>query len=91
MAEDTIYRQAALDKFEGVKVNEEYCTEYDIGYNDGIDFAISKLSVLPTAERKGHWIDIPCGTASLWKCSECGDLELEDSYYCPNCGADMRG
>ena len=46
---ETISRQAAIDAFDGVKVDEENCTEYDIGYNDGIDFAISKLSVLPPA------------------------------------------
>ena len=45
---DVISRQAAIDAFDGVKVDEE--TEYDIGYNDGIDFAVSKLSVLPSAQ-----------------------------------------
>lgn len=47
--DDLISRQAAIDAFDGVKVDEENCTEYDIGYNDGIDFVISKLSVLPPA------------------------------------------
>lgn len=47
---DLISRQAAIDVFDGVKVDERDCTEYDIGYNDGIDFAISKLSVLPSAQ-----------------------------------------
>lgn len=32
--DDTISRQAAIDDFDGVKVDEEYCTEYDIGYLD---------------------------------------------------------
>ena len=31
------------------------------------------------------------GKAERWKCSECGGLNLEDTYFCPNCGADMRG
>ena len=47
---DLISRQAAIDAFDGVKVDEGWCTEYDIGYNDGIDFAVSKLSVLPSAQ-----------------------------------------
>lgn len=47
---DPIDRQAAIDAFDGVKVDEEYCNEYDIGYNDGIDLAVSTLSVLPTAQ-----------------------------------------
>ena len=56
---DTISRQAAIDAFDGVKVDEENCTEYDIGYNDGIDFAVSRLSVLPSAQLdKLRWI--PC-------------------------------
>lgn len=45
---DLISRQAAIDAFDGVKVDEK--TEYDIGYNDGIDLAVSKLSVLPSAQ-----------------------------------------
>ena len=45
-----IDRQAAIDAFDGVKVDEECCTEYDIGYNDGIDLAVSKLSVLPSVQ-----------------------------------------
>lgn len=49
----------------------------------------------PTVEPqriKGRWIDVTkTGGAELWKCSECGELELEDSYFCPNCGAWMLG
>ena len=47
---DLISRADAIDGFYNVKVHEEDCTEYDIGYNDGIDYAISKLSVMPSAE-----------------------------------------
>lgn len=48
---DPIDRQTAIDEFYGAKVDEGYfCNEYDIGYNDGIDFAISKLSVLPSIQ-----------------------------------------
>ena len=50
MKDDTISRQAAIDAFDGAKVDDGWCTEYDIGYNDGIDFAVSKLSVLPSAQ-----------------------------------------
>lgn len=55
---DLISRQAVVDVFDGVKVDEEYCTEYDIGYNDGIDFAVSKISVLPSAEPTLYGYDI---------------------------------
>ena len=86
-----ISRQAAIDAFDGVKVDEQ--TEYDIGYNDGIDFAVSKLSVLPTAQPerpKGKWIATEYDTI---KCGECGIVYSSALYprkYCPNCGADMR-
>lgn len=50
---DLIDRQAAIDEFDGVKVDEENCNEYDIGFNDGVDLAISILSVLPSAQQ---WI-----------------------------------
>ena len=50
--QDLISRQDAIDGFYNVKVNAEDCTEYDIGYNDGIDYAISKLSAMPSAEPK---------------------------------------
>ena len=53
---DLISRKEAIDAFDGVKVDEENCTEYDIGYNDGIDFAVSRLSVLPSAQPEQRWI-----------------------------------
>lgn len=48
--DDLISRQTAIDEFAGIKVDEENCTEYDIGYNDGIDFAVARLSALPSAQ-----------------------------------------
>ena len=80
MKAELIDRQRAIDEF--------YMDTCDV---DKVEWAEAVLKRVPTAERKGHWIDIACGSASLWKCSECGELFLEDFYYCPNCGADMRG
>ena len=99
---DLIARQAAIDAFDGVKVDEENCTEYDIGYNDGIDFAVSRLSVLPSAQPeriKGHWVEI-ASSNHTYKRSVCGRLlvnitdgknnVVKNYPYC-HCGADMRG
>lgn len=63
--------------------------------SEGIEWIpVYHVEQLPSAQpqrMKGKWIDITkTGGDELWKCSECGELELEDSYYCPNCGADMR-
>lgn len=53
---------------------------------------VADFPTVDVVERKrGKWIDITKGGGNfLWKCSECGELELNDTYYCPNCGADMR-
>ena len=56
---------------------------------------IADIEAMPTVEPqriKGRWINVTkTGGAELWKCSECGELELENSYFCPNCGSDNRG
>ena len=50
--------------------------------------ASKSINDLPSvhAERTGHWIKSEGGIA----CSECGNEENSESYYCPWCGADMR-
>ena len=101
---ELISREAAIHEFDGVKVSEENCTEYDIGYNDGIDFAVSRLSVItPIEERKkgkwmARWIPKPeLGWGETYICSECGEKTTSTVMgkprynYCPMCGADMRG
>lgn len=97
---DLISRQDAIDSFDGTKVSEEYCTEYDIGYNDGIDFAISKISVFPSADRpKGEWIAYkgiqPPELHGKHYCSNCyHTIHLASNgnvyNYCPNCGVKME-
>ena len=87
--------QAAIDAFDGVKVDEEDCTEYDIGYNDGIDFAVSKLSVLPSARPIGKWELQESGhIENIYLCSNCKNYEAwgetEKTPFCPHCGAWME-
>lgn len=56
-----------------------------------IDMAIEALSAEP---RKGQWITNKDGYSI---CSECGfcfgciECPHEETDFCPNCGADMRG
>ena len=93
---DLISRKAAIDAFDGVKVDEENCTEYDIGYNDGIDFAVSRLSVLPSAQperQRGEWIDYT--EDGYVECPFCHsatncDGNKDELHFCFSCGADMR-
>ena len=93
---DTISRQAAIEHLKKrlYETALNNVTEHPY-YEDMADNRVSVwLEEVPSAqpERKtGRWIDITkCGGASFWKCSECGELFLEDFYYCPNCGAKME-
>lgn len=72
---DLISRQDAINEF--------YMATCD---GDKVEWVESVLKRVPSTERKGHWIDIKCGSVSIWKCSECGEIFCEDFYYCPNCG-----
>ena len=87
---DIISRQAAIDVLGKIFPADPMRNDYTKGITCGAALATEYIKQLPTAERKGHWIELKCGSASLWKCSECGELFLEDFYYCPNCGARME-
>ena len=80
---------AALDTLNGIKITK------GANWYEYYQKALTAVGELPPAQpqrMRGEWIDVTkTGNAGLWKCSECGELELEDSYFCPNCGADMRG
>ena len=52
-----------------------------------------QIALAPTVEQKhGRWIEADGGDC-CYKCSECGFLRdayiLDESNYCPNCGAKM--
>ena len=51
------------------------------------------INSVPSAERHGEWIQKSTGGESFYTCSRCGFIawEHEDTNYCPNCGATMRG
>ena len=90
---DLIDRQHAIDKI------RFYITEPDIsddetkieGYNDGLEMAISILSILSSAEpertAKVETVEKP----NVFKCSECGQYFHSTSWgspveYCSRCG-----
>lgn len=58
---------------------------------------MERINKLPTVEaapvRYGQWKGKPIAGYSTVKCSECGDVFMENSgkwNYCPNCGAKMN-
>ncbi len=68
------------------------------GWLGGIRDALREVEYIPSAEperKKGEWIDGKPYVNSHWRvCSVCHESAPESSggyYFCPHCGADMRG
>lgn len=87
--EDCISREYVLNA-----MKEE---EYYEGYFNDEDIVCNAPSVVLSRPR-GEWIGISYdGYADgypvydEWECSNCGYETEEETRYCPNCGADMRG
>lgn len=72
LATDTISRATAIETVRKSK---------------SIGQAHRMLVQLPSAQKKGHWID----EGTNYACSECHRGCWVNSNYCPWCGADMRG
>ena len=89
---DCISRQKAIDAF----------WELDIELRpSAIDAITGMLKELPSVqpERKGKWIMTDFPDEQTYKCSACGEIwtfidgtpEENGAFFCPSCGADMRG
>lgn len=93
---DLISRQAAIsmiDDLMGGYIPIGTST-FKEGVVDGYARAISRIKTLPSAEKKGKWIQKkdPYGFfETIPVCSECGHTtKMRETYdYCPNCGAKM--
>ena len=82
--DDLISRQMAIKAFDDGKFDIGYCTEYGVGYNDGLDYAIDKLSVLPSVQRKrGKWIKMSDADGIYFACSICGENIPRISHFDP--------
>ena len=76
-------------------------TQWDIGRNNGIDYAIKQLEKLPSAQpeqKKGEWVEVDDFYNTIsGRCSLCGweahlyEDDVVGMNYCPNCGAKMKG
>lgn len=85
MSDDLIRRQAALKALEFTWAGKA---------------AFDAIKELPSAEsqrKKGKWIDETFEFEPWlvvhhpYKCNQCGERSEEDSNFCPNCGAEMKG
>ena len=84
---DLISRQDAIDAILGIT---------PIQNTIPLDSAIFNIKKLPSAQKKGEWIEVNVKGMVYVYCSECEDsyypVPLDPSWnFCPYCGADMRG
>lgn len=74
-----------------MKYYEEHTTE-ESGEHYAYSVALREIRNAPAADvaevRHGRWILHEDG---VFTCSECGNAESNDSYYCRLCGAKMDG
>ena len=90
---DLIIRQEAVEYFQRIIDATSTDSEYNLGFIDGLEFCISHLSTLPSAQpaqKTGRWIDTRdyCGE---FMCSNCHETNINNFYkYCPYCGAEME-
>ena len=64
------------------------------GYIAGLEEAEEEIDSVPTAEKRGRWVDVEPAPHNLFyaTCSVCGDRQtIEMANYCPMCGASMQG
>ena len=82
---DTISRQAAIDAIKEIYEWHDNVTKERI---------IEHFKQLPSAQPeriRGRWIEKP-HVYGVAYCSLCDyELHTNDTNFCPNCGADMRG
>ena len=106
--DDLISRKMAIDALweerEALEAYMEECLKkecfasraYAKTERNRIEEDIYILEHLPSAQKKGEWIeqvDLYGFFDTIPGCSECGHTtKMRERYnYCPNCGADMRG
>ena len=74
-----------------MKYYEKHTTE-ESGEHYAYSVALREIRNAPAADvaevRHGRWIHHDDG---VFTCSECGNAESNDSYYCRLCGAKMDG
>lgn len=82
MDNDLISRQAAIEKAETAAEFWSNADDFAEGVHAGYLLAANLIKALPSAERRGRWVDL--------KCDQCGQVDMSKPNYCPNCGARME-
>ena len=94
-------RYIDADKLKDIKFNSISNDKYGIyrmGWNDAIDAVVDNEPTADVRENvRGEWIhdEITRNGNTVYtpnaKCSICYCYVFQESNFCPNCGADMRG
>jgi len=97
MKDDLISRQAAIDAIDRLDIPEDMCVFEILSH---IELEIGNLPSAQPERKRGKWIEDDDGWDEvIWRCSECdavftlvdGTPKENEYYFCPHCGADMRG
>lgn len=90
---DTIFREEVKNAINATIAESIECEHSAI---EALNLLCHEIMALPSAEKKGKWIFIGEYTCidgfmnRVWKCNQCGWKVVDDSNYCPNCGARME-
>lgn len=91
MPDEYISREAALKYIKSEQCGT--CSDIGLCGNCAVLVAVKLLAKVPAADvaevRHGWWIYHD--DDGVFTCSECGNAESNDSYYCRLCGAKMDG
>ena len=95
MSDDTISRQAAIDR--ATKDHDFYkgaTTPTNKARRDELLNVMCWLNELPSAERRGRWEfnidDNRWSWDNPYMCDQCGEWAEKAFKFCPNCGARME-
>ena len=95
---DLISRQSAIDAH-GEKPLSWTDGEYELALQQQWEADVDAIKAVPSAQpdrKKGKWETaylpheyMGCRPTAYY-CSECNQITTFRTFYCPNCGADMR-
>lgn len=101
---DYIEREAAIEAVTRAKLPDTTPDGVPIANGKrSVTDCVRRIKSIPAADVKpvvrGEWIEwwpgdcalIMTGEEMLWMCGECTAKFSDQSSFCPNCGADMRG
>lgn len=83
-------RWKAISLLSGLRSEYDCFNEKEEPFYRALSLGIKCVETLEQEPRKGKWISKP-HVYGVTYCSECNfELKIDDTNYCPNCGAEME-